>query len=332
MKHTTRLAVLLALIVLMIATTAYAANCALRNPDRQIYEIFPEATSYRTIVSAVEDEEITSIKEKFGLDLAFSDRGKHSLYIVMKDGVPIGFVHARVEVGVRGSVELVWAADLDLRIRDFRVQRSREKHTKAIKSEAFRAKVVGLDLQGMKALIRPDGQADLVRLGLPSEAQAIANCAITCGLKTLAVSQAAFHEPLTQARLLGTVHQFFPGTAKVKRIADPLKGVDEHDSFTTESLTALRAVDGDGATIGILIRAAGDSEFWCGIDATGTITHAMAIGTSDDEYARSVAALPGMDFATARALESGKLRENAVMALSIARQSGSNHTASVTAD
>ena len=33
--------------------TAHAANCALRNPDRQIYEIFPDATTYRSVVAAV---------------------------------------------------------------------------------------------------------------------------------------------------------------------------------------------------------------------------------------------------------------------------------------
>ena len=129
MKRNTLLVVLF---ILLIVGTAYAANCALRNPDRQIYEIFPEATSYRTVVAVVDDKQVAKVKEQYGLDLPFTDRGKHSLYIVMKDGIPIGFVHARVEVGVRGSVELVWAIDLDMRIRDFRVQRSREKHTDKI--------------------------------------------------------------------------------------------------------------------------------------------------------------------------------------------------------
>ena len=32
------------------------ANCALRNPDRQIFEIFPEATSYRTVEAEVNAE------------------------------------------------------------------------------------------------------------------------------------------------------------------------------------------------------------------------------------------------------------------------------------
>ena len=29
------------------------ANCTLRNPDRQIFELFPQATSYRSVVRNV---------------------------------------------------------------------------------------------------------------------------------------------------------------------------------------------------------------------------------------------------------------------------------------
>lgn len=326
MNHYIRLTVLL---VLMIAPAAHAANCALRNPDRQIYEIFPDATAYRTVVSTVNHQQMTLIKERYGIDLDFADHGKHTLYIVMKDGIPIGFVHARIEVGVRGSVELVWALDLEMRIRDFRVQRSREKYSNTIKSDSFRDILLGRDMRALGELVRPDGEADLDRLGLPAEAQDIANCVITCGLKTLSVTMATFDVPLTQARLMGTIHQIFPGTAKVKRITDPLNGVDQRSLLTNESLTVLRAVDEHGATLGILVRMAGECEFWCGIDADGTIRHAMAVGASDIEYARSVAELPGTDLATARALESGDLRDCAVMALEIASHQGGIRKAQV---
>ena len=67
-RHT----LLVVLLILLIASTAYAANCALRNPDRQIYEIFPEATNYRSVVSAVGVEEVAFVKERFGLDLAMT--------------------------------------------------------------------------------------------------------------------------------------------------------------------------------------------------------------------------------------------------------------------
>lgn len=326
MNHYTRLAVLL---VLMIASSAHAANCALRNPDRQIYEIFPKATAYRTIVSAVGEEQIALIKERYGLDLALTDRGKHTLYVVMKNDVPIGFIHARAEVGERGSVELVWAIDLDLRILEFRVQRSREKHTQAIKSDAFHNTLISRDIRAMSELIRTDGEADLGRLNLPSEAQAVATTAIRCGLNCLAITQIAFEAPLTQARLLGMVHRTFPDAANVKRIAEPLEGTEVRVPLAIKSTTALRAVDANGATLGILVRMAGEYEFWCGIDVNGKIKHAMAVGASDFDYVRSVAALPGTDLATARTLKAGDLRDCAIMALVIASQHGANNTESV---
>ncbi len=122
---------------------AAGANCALRTPNRQIYEIFPDATSYRTNEAQVEAELLLVIQEKVGSELTCSDVAKHTAYVVFKDTVPIGFVHARTENGRRGSVELVWGLGLDMTIKDFRVQRSREDHDEAIKSDEFRAKLIG---------------------------------------------------------------------------------------------------------------------------------------------------------------------------------------------
>ena len=82
-----------------------------------------------------------------------NDLGQHTLYLVLKNKVPIGFVHARTELGQMGAIELIWAMDLDLSIVDFRVQRSRERRTDVIKSPGFRQKIVGRSRPQLRGLL-----------------------------------------------------------------------------------------------------------------------------------------------------------------------------------
>ena len=93
-----------ALAMMICPATLAQANCALRNPDRQIYKIFPDASSYRTIVARVDDEKKDAIEATVGSPLARTDLGKHTIYVVLRDSVPIGFVHARMEIGSRAAL------------------------------------------------------------------------------------------------------------------------------------------------------------------------------------------------------------------------------------
>ena len=179
-------------VVLTAGSAAYAANCALRNPDRQIYEIFPEATNYRSLVGKVDASLKGAIEGKAGASLTLNDLGKHTLYIVMKRSTPIGFVHGRSEVGGRGSIELVWALDMNLNIIDFRVQRSRERNTGAIKAAGFREHLVGKDLQGLQGLLQGSNAVNAEALGVPGEASSIAHTAVLSGVKTVVITDLAF--------------------------------------------------------------------------------------------------------------------------------------------
>ena len=59
-------------VVLTTGSAAYAANCALRNPDRQIYEMFPEATNYRSLVGKVDVSLKGTIEGKAGSSLTLT--------------------------------------------------------------------------------------------------------------------------------------------------------------------------------------------------------------------------------------------------------------------
>ncbi len=187
--------------VLLIAPLpTKGANCALRNPDRQIYEIFPEATSYRSVLGNVDSTLRSEIEEGVGGPISFNDLGKHTLYVVLRRAKPIGFIHARSEIGRRGSLELVWALDLDLTVKDFRVQRSREKSTEIIKASNFRARLVGRDYQGLRQFLTAGTRAaDLEALQVPQEAGSIAQTVVHSGVKTLVITALVFENAVSRA-------------------------------------------------------------------------------------------------------------------------------------
>ena len=291
--------------------TVDAANCALRNPDRQIYEMFPHAASYRSVVQKVDATVKPAIEERLGSRLAFVDLGKHTIYLVFREGVPLGFVHARSAVGKFGSVELVWAMDLDMMIKDFRVQRSREKHTNAIRSDNFRNLLIGRGVRQVCSLLSDSNKAiDTAALHLPADAGQIAHLAVICGAKTLIITDLAFRAATLRARLLGHIHQSFPKTSKVTQIKEPFNSktiaiIERLTGFSPTlidrgSFTALRSLDQSGATLGALAfsRALNPStgpEYWWKVTAQGRILKVWTIGSVDDAVQGGLPDLKGKD-------------------------------------
>ncbi len=276
------------------ATPGEAANCSLRNPDRQIYAMFPDATSYRSVVAEVDQTLKALIEERLGRSLSFGDLGKHTIYIVLKETAPIGFVHARSEIGASGTVELVWALSLDLSIMDFRVQRARERNIQHIKTASFREKLVGQDLDGL-LLSAADGTAtvDASALGIPPEACDVACTAVLCGAKTRHITDLAFGQVVHKARLLGNVHRFFPETAKVTAIpamsaeagsttAEQLAGFSPDQTDDAE-FTLLRSIGPADKLLGYLVFSrwkayASSPEIWCAVSPDGKVVDTVIVG------------------------------------------------------
>ena len=132
---------------LLIATSGLqAAICALRNPDRDVYVLFPEATNYKAFYRDLDKGKRKIIEDKLGQYLDINDVGTHTFYVILKNTVPIGFIHARAEWGTYGNVEVIWAFNLDGTIKDYMIQRSREKGTGEIKKKEFRTQFNGKKL------------------------------------------------------------------------------------------------------------------------------------------------------------------------------------------
>ncbi len=111
---------------------AHGALCILRDPDRQIFELFPTATGYRIVNVNRNPEGMAGLVGFLGQKLDFDERGEH-----------IGIVRPHSERGRYGAVEVVWAFALEGTILDYRIQRSRERGTAAIITERFREQFTG---------------------------------------------------------------------------------------------------------------------------------------------------------------------------------------------
>ena len=293
--------------VLAAAPSVRAANCALRNPDRQIYEIFPDATSYRTIVANVDERVKPIIEAALGSAISFNDLAKHTIYVVLKNDVPIGFIHPRSESGKHGTVELVWALDLDLRIRDFRVQRCREKHGEVIASVTFRDALIGHDHREIRELLlQGNKRAGIAKLGAPSEADSIVHTAVLCGAKTLIITEAAFSEQVSPLRLLGNAHRFFPQASTVTKLGSPLGEIESNAvhallgsplrELSAESIVAARALDAQGRLLGTVVRCrckalGSEVEMWCAVTSDGVLNQIVPVGHADEGTRTALSAL-----------------------------------------
>ncbi len=115
-----------------------AAIYAFRNLDRYVYVLFPEATGYRSVIKMLDKKIQEKVEEYLGQKIDFDEVGEHTFYLILKDKDVIGMIRPHAERGKYGIVELIWAFTPDGKIKDYKVQRSRERSTDKIKREEFR--------------------------------------------------------------------------------------------------------------------------------------------------------------------------------------------------
>lgn len=292
---------------LFVGNGVEASNCALRNPQRQIYELFPEATNYRTVSGNVDIAAKRRIEAQIGRELEFSDLGKSTVCIVLKENVPIGFVHARAEVGVRGTTELVWALDLNMRVLQTRVQRSRERHADVLRSEAFSRLLVGRDWLSLRDLLDTETLAlEADSLELPEHSHALAAVAVYSGVKTTVILECGFANIVWTARVEGHVARFFPDA---KDITVPPRAVDEATrtraqewlgwapvEVDPDSVKVVRAVGKAGESLGLLVHAhwrrSDPIELWIALQPDGHLDEVLS--WDEGEAHEDLAALQGL--------------------------------------
>jgi hypothetical protein len=199
-----------------VRATNAQAYCALRDPVRQVYELYPGATSYRSIVRVVGEDARQAVGERLPIELHFNELGRHTVYVAMKDREFIGLVHVRSERSDWGLVEVAWALSLDLKIMDFVFQRCRNSHRAEIESEQFRNQLRGRDLNDIGSMIRTPGSEIIPgKLRVPAGAEGLAAAVVRCALKTIVVTDIVWRSDLERLLIQKKVMATFPRSKKL---------------------------------------------------------------------------------------------------------------------
>ncbi len=89
------------------------AYCALRDPVRVLYEAYPDADGHRSIIRTVTIEDRAAISQVLPFTIHFDELGRHTLYVTVQEGLPLGILHVRSERGRYGLSEIAWTLNPD---------------------------------------------------------------------------------------------------------------------------------------------------------------------------------------------------------------------------
>jgi hypothetical protein len=184
---------------LFFTQNVYAdAYCSLRDPVTQIKELYPQKTNQLSIVKTVDNNTRNLVKLALpSNDLHFSELGRHTLYVAMKNTDALGYVHVRSEQSKWGLVEIIWALDKNLKIRNFTFQRCRSPKKKLIDNKDFKNVFIGKSYEELKMLLSSDGiTANNILLDKAKGAPELASVVLRCALKTLLITDILWGEEL----------------------------------------------------------------------------------------------------------------------------------------
>ncbi len=187
-----QLLVVCCLLTVMSIASAGSPFCALRDPSHQLYEMFPDATAFRSVVQLVDDD----VRDKASQSLPFTihsrELGEHTLYVPVKGSTPLGFLHVRTEASPWGLVEIAWALNSALQVRDFRFQRCRGAACDEVSSAEFRARLRGRGVDELRKLLDSEGKLRTSGLLGASEGTALHAAVVRSAIKTIFVTQSTW--------------------------------------------------------------------------------------------------------------------------------------------
>ncbi len=181
-----------------------AAYCSLRDPIAAINMLYPDASHHLSITKEVNRHSRDKISERLPFTLLFNELGKHTLYAVMQDKIPLGFIHARSELTDSGLIEVVWAINLDMTIKDSYFQRCRDPKSKdPIFIADMKKRIQGKSFTQLLALI--EGHQSEFSSDSPDLISAVTKSA----LKTIAVTEFVWEKDIKEFRRKALVHSRF---------------------------------------------------------------------------------------------------------------------------
>ncbi len=194
----TRLVLLLSLVSLLPCQAAAQAFCALRDPVRLVYQLFPEADAFSSIVREVDEDARDGVGDRLPFSLHNRELGQHTVYVVKRGDESLGVLHVRSERSRWGLVEIAWALDKDLRVRDFEFQRCRSRQRDAVEAPAFREQLRGRSIDEIRAYISDDGTQIRGGFTAPEGAEALAKAVLRSALKTIVATEVVWGAELAK--------------------------------------------------------------------------------------------------------------------------------------
>ena len=198
------------------------AFCALRDPTSKIYDSYPQATSYRSLVRTIDENIRQRVARELPFTIHFNELGRHTLYLPVKEGQPLGLIHARSEAGAWGLTEIVWSLTPNLTIEDFSFQRCRSRKRSEVETAEFKRQLQGKNFRELKQMLNDNGTA-LVdgKLEIASTSRELAVMVLRSALKTILVSKLAWADDLAVIQPLYFAQQAFESVAIVEKVESP---------------------------------------------------------------------------------------------------------------
>ena len=291
------------LLATLCESAAGMAYCALRDPVKSIYSLFPEADGYRSSIKTVGREARSAVLAELPFLVHFNELGSHTLYVVLEKGETIGFVQARSELGDWGITEYAWGITPSGTIKSVQIQRSRDPAVRNINAEELALHVKGKSLEELSKLYKQPNIPPMVK------------DLITSAMKTLVLTKKVWHGEFAQATAshlmaLSIARSIEPSTSSVQPIeqlydskaSTTLTDLGMHESpvFRRAENRGFLVRNSKNDSIALLVRTPFDLEqaerpVWWYVRASGQITSVFNESTMqpDIAFAQVVGHVPG---------------------------------------
>ena len=274
--------------VMLTQTSVGQAYCALRDPVRVLYEVYPDADGHRSIIRTVTVEDRAAIAKVLPFTIHFDELGRHTLYITVQEGLPLGVLHVRSERGRYGLSEIAWSLTLDGQITDVAFQRCRDAKLRAALNDQLRTKLIGADVPMLLRLLDDEDLSDEARVLIRSAAKTATVTLIVWEdlLPTRAEAKAAIAwSKLDSVLLLHSLDQ---------------SSLSSNSGLDTESIRVWKATGADGTYLGTLVRSLWEldghrAELWWQMNPGGRIVDVEILNGDDPSISNAFREVIGLE-------------------------------------
>ena len=217
------------------------AYCALRDPVEAIRFLYPHADGHRSIVRAIDSSTREQILNLLSFSLHFNELGKHTLYTILNGTTAIGFVHVRSEPASWGLMEIAWALDPDLTVKNFMFQRCRSEDCSAQTIEKMLSVLADKSIDELRTYLTDDGQSLHAEIAqnLKIDNTEFVAAVVRSALKTIAVTQETWGDIVHKIR-----HDQFVKSTFDKQHIDVAR-----ISIDSDALHALKSAHNGGGSL-----------------------------------------------------------------------------------